>query len=330
MATKVINVEQESQLDIETSSPFSGDMLEFWPSAYSGRYTTYDLTTNTIMVAGCHVWYYGTGGYSSDQDWPLFVFRSSSNSQVELILTNGLLWVRDGNGANLGGLRTHLQVQTWMHIEMKAYCHSSNGYVVVRVNGSPALTINDVNTNNAGTGYFTRFSYGDATPLNGFQITRVDNLYVCDGSGSKNNDFLGPVTVHTIFPDGDDSVNFATTGNANYATHYQQVNSSDAMWTTDYVQDSTTGNRDIFTMDDTLNFSTVHGIMGCIVTLGITSNQNYTQVFSSNGTELESSNMSANTSTNKTSYFVVEDDPDTSSDWTSATINALKFGIELQ
>jgi hypothetical protein len=53
-------------------------------------------------------------------------------------------------------------------------------------------------------------------------------------------------------------------------------------------------------------------------------------VFSSNGTELESSNMSANTSTNKTSYFVVEDDPDTSSDWTSATINALKFGIELQ
>lgn len=330
MAARYAFVATESQLNIESDAPISGNFLSLTPSPYACGLYSANLTTNATIIMGARVNLYKPAAFNTDQDFALFAILDGSTVCVRLTIANGFIWVRDGGENTFGFCPVHIPSGMWFYLEMKAYCHSTNGTIEVRFNGAPIINLTSVNTNTGGSGYFTRATIGDNTIIRAMQNTFMDDFYVCDGSGSTNNDFLGPVVISTIFPDGDDSVNFATTGNANFATHYQQVNDNDAMWTTDYIQDSTTGNRDIFTLADTLDFETIYGVVGNIVVTGNSSNQNYHQVFSSNGTENESGNFSANTSVNSTSVYVLETDPDTSNAWTSATVNALKFGIELQ
>lgn len=333
LATKYEFVNNESQYDIESSGPVSGNYLEMPGTPYQAILTTKDITTNAIMIAGVRLYKYNTS-LSADDDFALLTFRDGTQANVGLVISSDSLWVTTNGHGNYNficGCRSKMLLSKWNYIEMKAYCHNTDGYVIVRVNGAPIITVNNIDTQFGSNAYFTRCSLGDNRNVVTFTRSGVDDFYVCDGTGNKNNDFLGPITVHTIFPDGDDTVNFATTGNANYANHYQQVNSNDAMWGTDYVQDATSGNRDIFTMQDTLNFANIHSIVGNAVASGITSDSNYKQVVSSNGTEVESTtNFLASTSANYTSRFVVEDDPDTSSAWTPATVNSVKFGIEIQ
>lgn len=330
IAARYAFVANESQIDIESAAPISGNYLSITPSSYQTGIYTANNTTNATIIMGARVSIYDSAAFNTDQDWPLFAILDGSTVCVRVIISNGFLWAANGGGDKFAFVRTHLPNTAWYYYELKAYCHSTNGTIEVRVNGVPVINMTSVNTNTGGSGYFTRGSIGDNTTVRAFQNSFIDDYYICDGSGNTNNDFLGPVVVSTVFPDGDDSVNFATTGNANFATHYEQVNDNDAMWTTDYIQDSTTGNRDIFTLGATIDFETIYGVVGNIVVTGNSSNQNYHQVFSSNGTENESGNYSANTSVNSTSVYVLEKDPDTSNAWTSATVNALKFGIELQ
>jgi hypothetical protein len=159
----------------------------------------------------------------------------------------------------------------------------------------------------------------------------LDDFYVCDGTGATNNNFLGPVTVRTLFPDGDDTAKFSVTGNANYSTHYEQLNDNhESHPTTDYVEDGTTGNRDIYTLDNSVdNFDTIYGVIGWGYTKYIDSAINYRLVASSNGTENESSNITALSDWHYDRH-VLETNPDTSNAWTDSTINAFKFGFEVQ
>lgn len=329
--TKYARAYHLSYGDWRSSGRYEGGAYEMGNSPYHAEMTTQNVTTNATMIAGVAIWPFTTYSNTGDNDWPILCFESGTAKYLELALTVDGLVLKDSSGSVLGVARYVLYPEDWHYIEMKAYCHDTNGTAEVRINGCPVITLTNVDTKGGSNAYFTRCSIGDNRDLNGFAYGHIDDFYVCDGSGSTNNDFLGPsTTVKCLFPDGDSSVNFATTGNANYATHYQQVGYSNALWSTDYVQDSTTGNRDIFTLDACANFSEVYGLIGWVLTEGVSSNQDYKQIISSNGTETESANFTASTTTNQTSRFVVETDPDTSNAWTPATVNAALFGIEIQ
>jgi hypothetical protein len=317
--------------DWRSSGRYLAGAYETAAQPYHTEMTTQNVTTNATMIAGIAIWPYSSYANTGDNDWPILCFESGTTKYVELALTVDGLLLKNGSGTVLGVARYVFYKQDWNYIEMKAYCHDTNGTVEVRINGCPVISVSNVDTKNGSNAYFTRCSIGDNRDVNNFAYGKIDDFYVCDGAGSKNNDFLGPSTaVACLFPDGDSSVNFATTGNANYANHYQQVGYTNALWTTDYVEDSTTGNRDIFTLDASPNFNDIYGVIGWVLAEGRTSTQNYHQVISSNGTETESSNFTVTVSSNTTSRFVVEDDPDTSNAWTPATVNAALFGIELQ
>jgi hypothetical protein len=218
----------------------------------------------------------------------------------------------------------------WFYIEVKIYSHATEGTVEIRVNGCPTFSGSSLNTLNTG-GAITKVTVGGTKRLRRKASSLLDDFYVCDGTGSTNNDFLGPVTVRTLYPDGDNTAQFATTGNANYATHYEQLNDDNESYpTTDYVEDGTTGNRDIYTLDNsTDNFDTVYGMIGWAYAQYENGATAYRLVCDSNGTESESSNIDAESSFHY-DRFVLETDPDTASAWTDSTINAVKFGFEVQ
>jgi hypothetical protein len=77
---------------------------------------------------------------------------------------------------------------------MKVYCHATAGTVDVRFNGCPVYSRSSMNTLPSG-GIATRAVLGDGYPPYSMSYVRIDDFYVCDGTGSKNNDFLGDVLV---------------------------------------------------------------------------------------------------------------------------------------
>jgi len=331
VAATYIYVPNESQIDNELAAgPWGDNCLELGASAYLQAMTTPDLTTNNTMIAGLACRRNTDDGWAADGDWAIIEFKDGTQCGVALCASNDSYFVRNGDGDFVAGSRVKTDRLEWHYLEIKAVASTTNaGSVEVRINNCPVISVSGIKTAFGSNNYYTRCTIGDVGQAIQTQaFLRVDDFYLCDGSGGNNDDFLGTVHVDTIFPDGDDSVNFATTGNS--SNHYENVGISDAMWTTDYVQDSTTGNRDIFTMEATQNFNTIYGIMANVLAVGITSNQNYHIVVDSNGTETESANIAAVTSTNNTGVFVVELNPDTSSAWTPATVNAVKCGIELQ
>jgi hypothetical protein len=133
-----------------------------------------------------------------------------------------------------------------------------------------------------------------------------------------------------LIPDGDDTTQFATTLNGSKSTHYEEVNVLEALRATDGVADSTSGNRDIFTFNDpTDDFDEIFGVIGWTHADYSSSSEIYRMVCSSNGTETESANIAADSDWFIDPY-VVELDPDTGNAWTNSSINAIKFGFEVQ
>ena len=74
-------------------------------------------------------------------------------------------------------------------------------------------------------------------------VVCFDDYYVCDNTGSNNNDFLGPQKVSMILPTGDHGTNqWSATGTG--TTHADRVKQNPHDSNTTYVSDSTSGNTE--------------------------------------------------------------------------------------
>jgi len=332
IADKYNSVSQEGKIDIVTANSHTDRSFRISDlTSFATSLRTPSITSDNTVISGVGFWSPYAGVFSGSSYWSLFVFYNESSNICAIVdVTDTGIFVRDAAGNTLGGTRCLILFQDWNYVEAKVYSHATAGTVDIQINGCPVFSATSANTLN--TGAITRVMLGTLeNNVNRKSSSLLDNFYVCDGTGSTNNDFLGPVTIRTLFPDGDDTTQFATTGNANYSTHYEQLNDNHESYpTTDYVEDGTTGNRDIYTLDNSVdNFATIYGVVGWGYTKYIDSPINYRLVASSNGTENESSDIAA-----PSDWFydrhVLETDPDTSNAWTDSTINALKFGFEVQ
>jgi hypothetical protein len=334
LADKYDFVGHEVKIDIVTTNSHTdrslrtSDLSTSWVTSFR----TPSITSGNTVICGVGFWFPYAGSFDYASYWSLFVFYNDSGNICAIVDTTDTgISVRDAAGNTIGGTRCLMLYQDWCYVEAKVYSHATAGTVDIRLNGCSVFSASSVNTLNTG-GAITKVMLGTSeTDLDRKSSSLLDNFYVCDGAGAANNDFLGPVTVRTLFPDGDDIVQFAVTGNANYSTHFEQMNDNyESYPTTDYVEDGTTGNRDIYTLDNSVdNFATVYGVIGWGYAKYIGGAINYRLVASSNGTENESSNIAASSDWHYDRH-VLETDPDTSNAWTDSTINALKFGFEVQ
>ena len=98
-----------------------------------------------------------------------------------------------------------LRMETWYHIELKAYCDATAGTYEVKVGGKTVLS-GTGNTDRFLGIYYNRVRLGNEE---GSDIT-WDNLYVCNSLGTANNDFLGNIQVRNYTPGADYTANFLT------------------------------------------------------------------------------------------------------------------------
>lgn len=307
-------------------------------TGYSQWHTTLPSAKTTIITG---VAINNTTGSYNGNEAGLFDFTSGGTSVLNLRVnpvgpasgvagtTRVVRGAMNVAGTQLGVTSTVLPSSTWAHIEIKVMCGTgTSGSITVRQNGTQTLALTGIDTGSASIdGVGLRLGVAGATAPNGSWAAIVDDWWVCDGTGSINNDFLGDCRVLAMVPIG-----------AGSST--QLVPSTGSNWacvdeippvTTDYVGSSVIGAKDLY--DFTVLGGSYTDIKGARLIsyaqssdAGVIKGRNICKsgAVTANGSDL----TMAPTVQVFSSMF--ETDPNTSAAWTNANINAAEFGWEVR
>jgi hypothetical protein len=109
----------------------------------------------------------------------------------------------------------------WYFVEWRVTVDPAVGTTEVRVDGETWLTATGLNTRASANSSANQVALGAGTTVGGSHTEEYDDLYVCDATGSVNNDFLGDVRVATLRPTGagaNTGLTLPWTGAADYRT----------------------------------------------------------------------------------------------------------------
>lgn len=168
-------------------------------------------------------------------------FQTDGRSQLTLNVTpSGAITVYAQDGSVLATTAPSvLNMTGYSYVECKVtFATTPLGSVTLRVNSTIVLALTNVTT-----------AYGVAT-ANSIQYTSYggyfDDLYICDGTGTANQDFLGDVTVALALPSGNGRASqWARTGGSG-AGNYTAVNEVPPDDDVSYVASSTPGAIDAY------------------------------------------------------------------------------------
>jgi hypothetical protein len=213
----------------------------------------------------------------------------------------------------------------WCFIEMKATIDNSAGAYEIRVDGvdvvsgTGADTQQHASVSTAGTIYvYHRYS-----------TMKMDDFYWLDTNGSIANDFLGDIRVDPRYPDG---AGASTDWTPSAGANYQCVDETQPNDDTDYVSETTAGDHDTYTFDDLDSTSgSVFGVQQLIYARkDDAGSRSLKTVCRSGTTDYHNSNTHIMSDTYDYYMDILEEDPDTSSQWTISGVNSAEFGQELE
>jgi hypothetical protein len=232
-------------------------------------------------------------------------------------------------GTTLGTATAAITDGTWMYVEFKTTIHDTTGTFIVKVNGVEVLNLSSQDTRNGGTGYVDQVALGNPNGNNSNHTIDFDDWYVLDDTGSApNNDFLGDVRVAALLPNGAGN---STQMTASAGSNYQTVDENTPNGDTDYVSETTVGEKDTYTMTNLpTNADAVYGVKEAVyarkddagaVTLR--------QVIRTGGTDYEGGDI-ALLDSYKFFQAIREQNPNTTAAWTQSDIDGIEAGQKLQ
>lgn len=157
----------------------------------------------------------------------------------------------------LGTINRMVQGQ-YVFMECKVFLSDTVGTVEVRINGEVVLNLTNLDNANGGTPTIDTIRIAGNLDW--------DDLYVCDITGSLNNDFLGDVEVEHVVPDGAGNAT-QWTNVTGAATHWQAVDESPAIDDLgSFIDTATNTHLDLFT------YANLSSITGGSTILGVQAN----------------------------------------------------------
>lgn len=262
----------------------------------------------------------------------IFSLFDAGTTQCDLKLNaDGTFTVsRNGTALTSGTSTLAISINTFYYVEWKVTIADSisAGSCKVRVNGVDIITVaTSQDTKNTSNASANQVRIGSVNNTSSSNLT-VDDFYVCDSTGSTNNDFLGDCRIDTIYPtsDGNYSQFTCSTG----STHYALVDET-APNTSDYNDGVTVGDRDSYGMGNlsALASQTVYGVQVNAAILkddaGSKSAATFVRSSSTNG---DGASTALGTSQVYVSQ-VFETDPNGSIAWTESSVNAMEAGVKV-
>jgi len=276
-----------------------------------------NLTTDRTTVIGSAIKVIS----SPEQYSPIFTLYDGSSKGINLgINVDGTLSVyRDST--LLATSAMSLNLSTWYYIEIKVYTiDSATGTVDVRVNEADWINLTGIVTQAGPNPYHNSFRIGNCNTN-----TWYDDIYFLDGTGTINNDFLGPRKVSVIRPN---AAGDASQWTPDSGTNYDRVNEVELDEDTSYVETGITTEKDLYNYDPTVNLTEIDGIQ-IMTDVKVTSGSMEFQTLTKSGSTEDSDSGGIIISTDYGTIFSVgELNPDTSLPWTPAEIDAAQFGIK--
>lgn len=222
---------------------------------------------------------------------------------------------------------TEFDWDTWYEIEWKLTVGATGSYVV-KVDGVTELTGSGVQMGKSATN-FDKFSFGGHPDTGGH--VWIDDIYVCDNAGSLRNDFLGTVSVEGLLPNavGNSSGMTPLTGPNNYT----EVDEADADGDASYNLTNVAGTTDTYGFQDVTNIA-ANNILGVMVLIAaritaVVSSAQIKEVTRPVATDYPGAAGKELTTSYRELGFVIEQNPETTADWTASEIDAAEFGAEL-
>lgn len=227
------------------------------------------------------------------------------------------------SGTLLATSSNSLPILTWNFIEVKLSIADSGGTFEVRVNESTWINF---------TGDTKQTTQTTAVRIQIFgrgSDNAIDDLYICDGTGSANNNFLGDVRVDTVRPIG--AGNYSEFSKQGSASNWDNLDDTTIDSDSTYNYSNTVGQRDTL---DCGNLPAITGsIFGVQVNMAARKDdaggrtlRSLTRVSS---TDYEGA--SQNVGTDYRVYRqVIEQNPNTTAAWTESEINTAEFGYKVQ
>jgi len=248
-------------------------------------------------------------------------------SHLAFIYDSGPIYVMDHDGVTLGTTSVSFTADEYIYVEIKAFIDDT-GTVEVRFNETPVMSLTGVDTKSAAVGDAVKIVFPDLANF------IIDDIYICDGTGSNNNDFLGDCYVTCVLPNGSlspDKAEWKSSVDDGQSVH-ENVDTAEPD-TSPYNYDTSGGNvTDIWEFTDIAAADDIYGVqVSCRAEAedsdSTVAMHNVCRIGGSAGTEYDSASYNLTTAYTYHSN-VWEQNPDTSMDWDKDTINAAEFGYE--
>lgn len=256
-------------------------------------------------------------------DFTIITLMDGATEQVSFRLqATTANWLISRNGTTLGTVTAPLAAGVEGYIEFKSTINNTTGTWEIRLNGASLLSGTAANTRNTTNNYADRIRICNSLSL---PTCTIDDLYICDGTGTANNSFLGDVRVDVVLPTAA-GANTGMTPNSAVA-NYTCVDEATANDDTDYVSSSVSGTKDTYTFADITH--TPVAIFGVQVNMTARKDdagaRSICSVVRSGGADTDGTSQALSTS-----YAlyrqIIEQDPNTSAAWTKTGFNAAEFG----
>jgi hypothetical protein len=258
------------------------------------------------------------------------VYRASTRAGYIRFYTNGdLQWVPNGVAFASGILPN----SGWNYLEVRVtLANGTGGSVNIRLNGRQI---------------YEKLAFDSTLTSDGWSFLRwrghgtgsaIDDIYICNGDGTENNDFLGDIRVLSSNPTADFSTEWDQAGGGG---HFEEIDDQPLSaglggepWTdADYIEDDTPGNKCLFeyaTVAPGFINQDVKGLQ-LATAVRVTNPQSlrFKNILLSGATEVDLSDDALMWDTYQPVVSISELDPDTTDPWTVTGINATKFGVEV-
>lgn len=271
------------------------------------------------------------GNFSTSAERGIMYFLDGGLGQMTLAHNSvGGLEVRRGfeTGTIIGTSANGILIaNAEQYIEFKVTFHATAGTAEVRVNGTTVISLTGQNTKTTSNAYANVILVNHAgVPFS--NNGSIDDLYVCDGTGSTNNDFLGDVRIDTLYPTSDGTYSQFTPSTG--TEHYSLVDETNPN-ATDYVDGSTVGQIDSYGMGDLSPIASqiVYGVkVNAAVLKDDAGAKSVATMVRSGSTDAAGASAALGTSQTYVSQ-IYETNPSGSAAWTEAAVNAMEAGVKV-
>lgn len=294
---------------------------------YVGKVIT-GLSHSTIIFGFAFNW-----NSFTTADRQVFALREGTTHHISVRFnsSNQLYFFSSGPAAQVGSASSALNADTWYYIEGKVVISDASGSVEWRVNGTSGGSTGSLDTRNGGSGVVTAIQLGfqQSVAVAGVDIYHMDDLYVCDGGGSVNNDFLGDTRIQARFPNGNGNYSQLVGSDGNSTDNYLLVDETTPN-TADYVESNVAGDKDTYTYSDlTPTAGTVHGVM--VVPYSVKTDagtRTVTPTSRLSGTDNDGSAATLSTTGLYVPSGVFETKPGGGA-WSISDVNSAEFGVKV-